>query len=68
MIVVNLTSESKLFLTEQEATNLAKILQDQLQADSEIVIADTLLTAAEAARVIRSIKDALDVDWKVEGF
>jgi hypothetical protein len=69
MLTVTLTYDSQLVLTEQEATKLAINLTDQLQADSEILIADERLTADEAERVIRSIEKATkSVDWKIEGF
>ena len=69
MIAINLNSNSQLFLTTDEATNLAINLTDQIPADSEIMIADERLTIEEGWRVLRSIKKAIeDVDWKVEGF
>jgi hypothetical protein len=68
MITITLNADSQLFLTEQEATQLAIDLQDQLQTANQIIIADTLLTAGEGWRVLRSISDAVAVDWKIEGF
>jgi hypothetical protein len=68
MIVIKLNADSQLFLTTDEATKLALDLKNQLQAAHEIIIADMRLTAGEGWRVLRSISDALVVDWKVEGF
>jgi len=74
MICINLTSDSQLFLTPAEATQLALDLESQLQAAHEIIIADVPLTETEAWRLLEIIEDLLkgcstrSVNWKVEGF
>lgn len=68
MLLIKLNSDSQLFLTTEEATTLALDLTDQLLSDSEIVIADERLTAEEGMKVLRSISDAVVVNWRVEGF
>jgi hypothetical protein len=68
MIPITLNADSQLFLTRPEAIQLALDLENQLQTAHEILIADVRLTAEEGGRVLRSIENALIVDWKAEGF
>jgi len=68
MICINLTSDSQLFLTPAEATQLALDLTDQLQTSHEIIIADVRLMNEEGWGVLRNLSDAVIVNWKVEGF
>jgi hypothetical protein len=75
MISIALSPSNRLFLNQAEADRLAETIRQKLicrtttQADEPVVVADILLTVAEAWRLIdRLVPIEDEVDWQNEGF
>ena len=75
MITVNLSSSNRLYLTQAEADRLIHQLRQELvcrtadQADDLVMVANIVLTAAEAWQLVDELVPIEDeVDWQNEGF
>jgi len=76
MISIAVSSSDRLYLTKAEADRLAETIHQILvcrtaaQANDPVMVADILLTAAEAWRLIDRLESLTveEIDWAVEGF
>jgi hypothetical protein len=77
LISIALSSSDRLFLNEAEADRLIHQLHQELvcriadRTDDLVMVADILLTVAEAWRLVDKLEDSLmegQVDWQRDGF
>jgi pantothenate kinase-related protein Tda10 len=75
LITVALSSSDRLYLTQAEADRLAEQVRQELvcrttdHTDEPVMVADILLTVAEAWRLVDKLVPIEDeVDWQNEGF
>jgi hypothetical protein len=77
MTIITVSSENRLYLTQAESSRLAEHIRHELicrttaQADEPVMVADVLLTSAEAWRLLDRLDNLVTeetIDWQTEGF
>ena len=77
MILITISSSSRLYLTQAESIRLIEQIRQKLvcrttaQVDEPVIVADVPLTSAEAWRLLDKLEGLLEegeIDWLVEGF